>query len=197
MFDDRLARLLDQQGERVGLTRTHEDPNSQPGLALPESAAIWSGQHAILVICPVEPESAAFIATAAACVRWLGDVLDGWRRRKGRLFDGYLVLALSEAATGGTVDYVKQFELDTRVCRRHVVWPDPDGTWMRRLAEVTVLGLPTAGAVAPPDGELGLPESARQCLSWYDAPNSNITRVFEQLEARIATEARSEVQRAD
>jgi len=196
MFDTNLSELLDDYAKRVGLIQYQGESNIGEDLALPDMARVWFGHHAVLVVCLTDPEEAAFGAIGSACVRWLGEVLDRWRHQRGRLFDGYLVLALPQAPNENQRDRIKRFELEATICRRHIIWPEGNADWHRRVNEVTMLGLPTTGTVSPPNVDVELPIAAQQCLIWYGAPDANIGKVFGQLEAMAAKEAQAEVNRA-
>lgn len=196
MFDENARKLLDELTSRVGLSRYQGALNLGDGSIPPESITVWLGSHAVLAVCFADPDHAAFDEATSGCVRWLADILDGWRHRRGRLFDGYLVMALRQPPEETQRAHLKQFELATNVCRRHVIWPEALGDWSRRISEIAVLGLPTAGTVTPPEIEVDLPDPAQQCLAWFSDSGANIVRVFEKLEVKAEAEAETEVNRA-
>lgn len=114
-------------------------PHDRPA-ALPDGAAVWLGRYAVVVLWPTAPGKVADDATLAEA--WFADFLDAEEsRRSARVVDGYLLLALPGKADEGQASSVRFVELSTRICRKHVVWPEDDGLWLR-FDGVTVLGLP-------------------------------------------------------
>lgn len=114
-------------------------PEDRPEL-IPEGSAVWLGRYAIVVLWPTEAGKLTGDATLAEA--WFADFLDAEEvRRNARVVDGYLLLALHEKTDEGQASEVRSVELSTRICRKHVVWPEADGQWLR-FDGVTVLGLP-------------------------------------------------------
>lgn len=62
--------------------------------------------------------------------------------KKGLIVDGYLLLILQQEPTTKIKEIIREIELNTKVCRKHVVWPVEDGTKLDRLQFITVLALP-------------------------------------------------------
>jgi hypothetical protein len=63
--------------------------------------------------------------------------------KKGLIVDGYLIILLNQVPDEAAKEVVREVELDTRVCRKHIVWPLADGVSLDRLQFITVLSLPT------------------------------------------------------
>ena len=62
--------------------------------------------------------------------------------QKGLIVDGYLLIALHQAPLAEVKDTVRDIESDTKVCRKHVVWPVENGGNLDRLQFITILSLP-------------------------------------------------------
>lgn len=127
---------LGKRCETVGLRRT----SIKPGTRLPDESVLWTGSYASLLLCPVESaESAAVEAAEVAGQDWLDENLDA--QIGSALVDGYLVLALPRLPT--EIGVVRQIEQSTKVCRKHVIWPEEFGNpnW-HGLEKITVIALP-------------------------------------------------------
>lgn len=61
---------------------------------------------------------------------------------KGLIIDGYLLLILKHEPNIHTNELIREIELDTKVCRKHVVWPKSGENKLDRLQLITVLALP-------------------------------------------------------
>lgn len=147
---------LDPLCIKVGLTRMVQLPNIDRGAAPPEGVALWSSSYARLLLWPCPSnEALAIDAAAEAGQRWFDEVLvSGELNTGGRTIDGYLVLALPAPLKEEAREDIRRLELSAQVCRKHLIWPsEPDEAdyetfpW-RRVADVTVLGLPNAEIVA-------------------------------------------------
>jgi len=74
---------------------------------------------------------------------WFREVLLRLEKPKGLIIDGYLLLVLEQEPDKQVKESVNEIELDTRVCRKHVLWPRSIGDdGLDRLQFVTVLALP-------------------------------------------------------
>lgn len=63
--------------------------------------------------------------------------------QKGLIVDAYLLLGLASEPDDATIaGEVRTIEMDTKVCRKHIVWPSKDGDGLDRLQFITVLSLP-------------------------------------------------------
>jgi hypothetical protein len=146
---------LDPLCNKVGLTRIAQLPYLEHFGAAPDGVALWSSTYARLLLWPCPANDAAAVDAAAdAGQRWFDEVLvAGERRAGGRPIDGYLVLALPEPPKEDAREDVRRVELSAQVCRKHLIWPsnakdaDHETVPWRRVADVTVLGLPNAEIV--------------------------------------------------
>src|SRR6266702_2657210 len=102
--------------------------------------------------------------------------------------DAYLVLVMPTPPAGPLREWVQRTELDTKTCRRHVVWPQDGDGWERRLDEVTVLALPTPGRSVPGRGDPKLPTRAVRVLEMITAGTS-IAGVVQQVRAEADSTA--------
>jgi hypothetical protein len=154
---------LDRLCIKVGLTRMVELPDFAHAAAAPEGVALWSSNYARLLLWPCPSNDALAVDAAAdAGQRWFDEVLvSGERHAGGRTIDGYLVLALPEPLKEEAREDIRRHELSAQVCRKHLIWPsnadeaDYETFPWRRVADVTVLGLPNAEIV--PGAELQWP----------------------------------------
>jgi len=73
---------------------------------------------------------------------WIRKALMFLENKKGLIVDGYLLLILQQEPNVKMKEIIREIELNTKVCRKHVVWPVKDGTELGRLQFITVLALP-------------------------------------------------------
>lgn len=148
---------------KVGLARAEQSLRIEGAAGVPDGIALWSAPYARLLLWPCPASDAQTVeAAAAAAQRWFDEVLiSGERGMGGRTIDGYLVLALPTPPGDEAREDVRRLELSAQVCRKHLIWPslpdDPDHAevpW-RRVADITVVGLPDAEIV--PGEELQWP----------------------------------------
>jgi hypothetical protein len=165
---------LDGLALKVGLARADQLPQATKAAAAPAGATLWASDYARLLLWPCETSDAASIeASAREGQAWFDDVLLQSERHGGDMpIDGYLVLALPAAPGPEAREDVRRLELSAQVCRKHLIWqsaPDaPDhgeGRW-RRVADVTVLGLPEAEEA--PGAELQWPELDAEAQALWD-----------------------------
>ncbi len=146
---------------------------------------IWAGRYAQIALCIARDGT----------VDSLLSVLEGWQLKLDELLmkqemenstviDGYLILAIPESPGDELRGVIRRVEMDTSICRKHVVWPEPgdvpEERW-KRIFKVTALGLPpspglTKGADLPvldglqkiiwdEIGEMGVARAAATVLS--------------------------------
>jgi hypothetical protein len=134
----------------------------------PEGTLIWESSFAVLALVPLLQDPKGLNATQEAAQDWI------WRRlteseRLGKFLDGYLVFALESKPDDTLRGSAQALELDTAVCRKHVIWPTSEGDWTDALLGVTVLGLPSAEASnSTPVTIPELPSAATLALKFYD-----------------------------
>lgn len=73
---------------------------------------------------------------------WIRNALIFLENKKGLIVDGYLLLILQQKPNTKMEEIIREIELNTKVCRKHVVWPVEDKTKLDRLQFITVLALP-------------------------------------------------------
>jgi hypothetical protein len=134
----------------------------------PVQTSVWESSFAVLALIPLSSMEVEELTSAEEIAReWM------WRRlvkseQSGNFLDGYLIFALPMKPEETMRGAVQAVELDTAVCRKHVIWPSTENNWREQLWTVTVLGLPAVErsvttAVAPPT----LPRSAVHALKLY------------------------------
>lgn len=62
--------------------------------------------------------------------------------QKGLIVDGYLLIALNQEPDAEVKEVMREMELDTKVCRKHIVWPVGVEGDLDRLQFITILSLP-------------------------------------------------------
>lgn len=162
----------------------------------PANTFIWESSFAVLAAVPLEEQNAEALQQLVGFSReWM------WRRlisdeRLAKFIDGYLLFALSGKPDSELRAAARETELDTSTCRKHVIWPVKKNDWSEQLWGVTVLGLPRRDSALPPPVEMPeLPESARQCLDYYDESKSYL-KAAEMLKEQAARMARKEISNA-
>lgn len=169
---------IDSLCVKVGLARAEQSPRIEGAAIAPDGIALWSSPYARLLFWPCPASDAQTVeTTASAAQRWFDEVLiAGERGIGGRTIDGYLVLALPIPPEGDAREDIRRLELSAQVCRKHLIWPslpdDPDRaevSW-RRVADITVVGLPDAEIV--PGEELRWPEIDTQAKALWEELNA-------------------------
>jgi len=154
-------------------------------LRVPANSQAWVGYHSFLLLVYIDVnEQESWKLEASMGARWLGDLIDLWWH-EGRLMDGYLVIALSERpASTEAWSHVREFELKTHICRRHVVWPN-EGDWSKATDEVTVAKLPEASNLLRDFSTPNLPHSARFILKMFEEHGGIMKSVLDSVEELI------------
>ncbi len=150
--EEDLTALIDAQASPAGLNKAAgEHPIRK---ALPPEGEAWLGEHAWMLLWPVDDASSVTIERAwRDAERHLDEVIPDEVETGGSVIDGYVVLALLERPTDGdALAIIREAELSPHICRKQVVWRD-GGAW-RNVDTITVLSLPkvtaSAGRVAFP-----------------------------------------------
>ena len=136
----------------------------QMELANSEGAEFWRNEFALLVLADVESTSEALKQSLHVCSDIIARYLTQQQGNR-RLIDGYLLLLMPTKPDEALRPVVQQIELNTSVCRKHVIWPDEDGNWSSALGTVTTLGLPEVTFSLEPITEPEIPAIARQALA--------------------------------
>jgi len=171
-----LSSELDTLANSAGF-REQEPPGMD--IPAPPTLRFCVSDFAILALVTVaKSEVQCLEQTFLDSSEWVSLALKA-EENKGRLVDGYLLLALPSKPDHPVLAEVRRIENDTTICRKHVVWPDRDGTWSNTLDAVTILGLPSATASSDAVIEPTLPYAARRALeekesgaSFYDVAST-------------------------
>lgn len=153
---EELKTQIDEMAHPVGLRLA--PPEHPVRENLPAGAEAWLADYAWLLLWPVTDWTSAGLDKASADVEeHLARTFPPRSTRPGRIIDGYALLASPAASDGTLRSAVAEVQLQRRLCRRIVLWPDGEG-W-RGLEAVPCLRLPSpAASVAAPDAVLLSPE---------------------------------------
>lgn len=131
----------------------------------PVGARLWTADYAALLFWVGTADSLRDATVAGEA--WLAEYLAKEEQCRGaRVVDGYLLVALPQPAKDDDAALVRAIELSTQICRKHVIWPEDNGAWLR-IDEVTVLGLPPG--VTSASGEPAWPSLTAEAASLWAA----------------------------
>lgn len=166
-----LAALIDAQASPAGLTKADgEHPIRQD---LPPEGEAWLGEHAWMLLWPVDDASSITIERAwHDAERHLDELIPDEVATGGSVIDGYVVLALPERPTGDdALAMIREAELSPHICRKQVVWRDDEandgddgGAW-RNVDTITVLSLPN---ITPSAGRVAFPQLPTDATALLD-----------------------------
>lgn len=132
-----LVELIERHAKQVGIDRI---------LGVEADGRIWAGRYAQVALAIVKECTAT--AIMAAKESWqlkLDESLIRQEQANLTVIDGYLILSLPAPPDDALRSTIRELEMDTFICRKHLVWPEegnlPEERW-RRIYKVTVLGLP-------------------------------------------------------
>jgi len=170
-----LAALIDAQASPAGLTKAADEHSIRQDL--PPEGEAWLGEHAWMLLWPVDDASSFTIEQAwHDAERHLDEVIPDEVATGGSVIDGYVVLALPERpADDDALAMIRKAELSPHICRKHVVWRDDkaddkandgsDGGAWRNVDTITVLSLPNVTASAERVAFPPLPADAAALLN--------------------------------
>lgn len=146
----KLCRELDSSALIAGFKS--ESPRSpNPGLA--KESRLWTSAFAVILLTPAEPASSAGLhETWKSSGAWLDGLLVDFES-KGQNLDGYAVFALPQKPDEELALAVRQMELDTTVCRKHVFGQKRTGRGNRGCVPSRRL-VYRRGAARPRNGKL-------------------------------------------
>ena len=122
----------------------HEEEPRDDHVSNSSGLDLWVSGYALLILITADDAGEKALEEAfLEANAWMADALKV-EEKVGRFLDGYLLIALHAKPDESLLAHVRRVERDTSVCRKHVLWPDADGTWARTLSFVTTLGLPSA-----------------------------------------------------
>lgn len=148
-----LSEQLQQAANNVGFINSEELLNSL-SITPPEATFIMHNNYAFLIGCAVpdfenEEETITFLKDAhTRSTEWTKKILLLLEENNGLLIDGYLVFLLNTVPSAKLKAQIREIELDSGVCRKHVVWPNTE-TDSDTLQFVTALSLPPSPAGLP------------------------------------------------
>jgi len=130
---------------------------------------IWGSKYSMIALWKVSNCSINSIVDAKRVgQQTIDEVITLREKEYSTVIDGYLILVLPERPDEKLREFIRQIEMDTGVCRKHVVWPEdgasPEEIW-RRIFKVTVLGLPSSPGPASGVNMPNLDESQKRIWS--------------------------------
>lgn len=113
---------------------------------IPDGALVMHNSYALMVGCEVISEGnevgTSLMRAKEEMHSFIRKALLAFENQKGLIVDGYLLIVLNHAPETAFKDEIREIEADTKVCRKHIVWPLTDGVGLDRLQFVTILSLP-------------------------------------------------------
>jgi hypothetical protein len=113
---------------------------------IPERVFVMHNSYALVVGYAVLPEACAtrslLMEEKEQMHVFIRKILFALENNKGLIVDGYLLLSLDHEPNSIIEETVRDIEMDTKVCRKHVVWPSANKGSLDRLQFITILSLP-------------------------------------------------------
>jgi len=113
---------------------------------IPEGILVMHNSYALMVGCEVRYEEGdtglLLIQAKDEMHSFIRKILLALENKKGLIVDGYLFIILNQEPGAEYKEVVREVELDTKVCRKYIVWPLEDGIGLDRLQFVSILSLP-------------------------------------------------------
>ncbi len=145
---DDLPGWFDQRLSPVGLCRAERSLPAE----VPVGAMVWEGSYAVLLLWPLPTADEPTLAELATGRYVLDGLLAERERQAGGEqsgpIDGYLVAVLPAAPDDTLKNAIHSQELDTRICRVHVIWRG-EGVWRRRERIALLAPDQSSAAVGP------------------------------------------------
>lgn len=160
---------------------------------VPDGVLIMKNQYALIVCSCVDlSEEKAAIALKSAQEKlhnFLREVLLDLEGQKGLIVDGYLLLVLGEEPDKEAREVIQELEQNTKVCRKHVLWPSGDGDKLERTQYVTVLSLPRplVETVAA-ESSFSISDEAKKILMEYEK-QGNLDRLMDSIKSGVLKNA--------
>lgn len=113
---------------------------------IPDGVLVMHNSYALMIGCEILSEGnevgISLIRIKEEMHSFIRNALLILENKKGLIVDGYLLIVLNHAPESAFKDVIREIEADTKVCRKHIVWPLADGAGLDRLQFVTILSLP-------------------------------------------------------
>jgi len=161
--------------------------------SVPDGVLIMHNQYALIVgSCVDYSESKVAVALKSAQEKmhnFLREVLLDLENQKGLIVDGYLLLLLGEEPDKEAKEVIQELEQNTKVCRKHVLWPSGDGTKLERSQYVTVLSLPRPlGEARSAESSFSISNEAKKILMEYER-QGNLDRLIDSIKGGVLKNA--------
>jgi len=164
-----------------------------PIIHLAEGVLVMHNQYSLIACCMI-PDSENGIENVLQSKKedmhnLVREILLELENHKGLIVDGYLLMVLSKAPEKDGRVAIQELEQDTKVCRKHVLWPSSDGDSLERTQYVTVLSLPRPLENAPePTSAFSLSQSAEKLLLEYKT-QGNLDRLMDSIKSGVLRDA--------
>ena len=156
-----------------------------------EEVLLMHNQYSLIACCMI-PENdieSAIQSKKEDMHNIVRKILLDLENHKGLIVDGYLLMVLSKAPEKNGREAIQELEQDTKVCRKHVLWPSSDGNSLERTQYVTVLSLPRRLDNLPePTSSFSLSESAEKLLLEYEK-QGNLDRLMDSIKSGVLRDA--------
>ncbi|USD23319.1 hypothetical protein MJO52_09335 [Microbulbifer variabilis] len=147
-----------------------------------------------LAACCILPDSVNNIEVSLQSMKedmhnFVRSILSSLESQRGLIVDGYLLIILSKEPNSDIREVIQELEQDTKVCRKHVLWPSSDGSGLERAQYVTVLSLPKPlSSVSQPMSSFSLSTNAEKLLLEYKK-QGNLDRLMDSIKNGVLRDA--------
>jgi len=164
-----------------------------PIVHLTEGVLVMHNQYSLIACCIISDSEndikSALQSKKEDMHNIVRKILLELENHKGLIVDGYLLMVLNKAPEKNGREAIQELEQDTKVCRKHVLWPSADGDSLERTQYVTVLSLPRPLDNAPePTSSFSLSESAEKLLHEYEI-QGNLDRLMDSIKSGVLRDA--------
>ncbi len=144
---------------------------------IPENSLVFNNSYALVVSCFIQLGKDDIVSHISKQKEEMHSVIRNvlleLETSKGLIIDGYLLIVLSEKPNKENLEAILKIEQDTKVCRKHILWPASNGEDIDRVQYVTFFNLPEPLAFASSEeGSFELSKSAQLLLQEYEHQKS-------------------------
>ncbi|PCJ28177.1 MAG: hypothetical protein COA96_01320 [SAR86 cluster bacterium] len=145
MMEKTLINELEKQFEKAGFVASGE-LISDGDLVIPENTLCMHNSFGLMVGVEISEKGEELVGVINQYKENMHSLMRKallfLENKKGLIVDGYLILIITGEPNENAKKLIREIELDTKVCRKHVVWPKEDRSELDKLQFITVLNLP-------------------------------------------------------